>query len=87
MDLIKESKVSPGEQLPSEAEIANYFNVSIHTVRQTLTYLVQEGWIYKERGIGSFFSDKKELLKSKNIAVLTTYIDEYIFPQIISGVE
>ena len=33
MDLIKESKVSPGEQLPSEAEIANYFNVSIHTVR------------------------------------------------------
>lgn len=87
MNLVKESKVFPGEQLPSESEIARNFNVSRHTVRQALTNLVQNGWIYKERGKGSFFSDKRESLKSKNVAVLTTYIDEYIFPKIISGIE
>lgn len=87
INLIEENKVSAGEQLPSENEIAAFFNVSRHTVRQALNYLVQEGWIYKERGKGSFFSNKREKEKKKNVAVLTTYISDYIFPRIISGIE
>ena len=87
INLIEENKVSAGEQLPSENEIAAFFNVSRHTVRQALNYLVQEGWIYKERGKGSFFSNKRENEKKKNVAVLTTYISDYIFPRIISGIE
>jgi len=65
INLVKENKVSIGEQLPSENEIAELFNVSRHTVRQALSYLVQEGWIYKERGRGSFFSSKRENDKKK----------------------
>jgi len=89
INLVEENKVSAGEQLPSENEIASLFKVSRHTVRQALNYLVQEGWIYKERGKGSFFSNKKanEVKKNKNVAVLTTYISDYIFPEIISGIE
>jgi GntR family transcriptional regulator of arabinose operon len=87
ISLIEEDKVSAGEQLPSENEIAELFNVSRHTVRQALTYLVQEGWIYKERGKGSFYSKKKSNEEIKNVAVLTTYISDYIFPKIISGIE
>lgn len=87
IDLVESNKVSAGEQLPSENEIANLFNVSRHTVRQALNYLVQEGWIYKERGKGSFFSNKKNTEQKKNVAVLTTYISDYIFPRIISGIE
>ncbi|MBE6072071.1 MAG: GntR family transcriptional regulator [Clostridium butyricum] len=87
INLVKDNKVSAGEQLPSENEIANLFNVSRHTVRQALNYLVQEGWIYKERGKGSFFSNKKNTEHKKNVAVLTTYISDYIFPRIISGIE
>lgn len=87
INLIEQNKVSAGEQLPSENEIAAMFNVSRHTVRQALNYLAQEGWIYKERGKGSFFSNKREKEKKKNVAVLTTYISDYIFPRIISGIE
>jgi GntR family transcriptional regulator of arabinose operon len=87
ISLIEENKVSAGDQLPSENEIADLFNVSRHTVRQALTYLVQEGWIYKERGRGSFFSNKRSIEVNKNVAVLTTYISDYIFPKIISGIE
>jgi GntR family transcriptional regulator, arabinose operon transcriptional repressor len=90
ISLIEENKVSAGSQLPTEHEIAASFNVSRHTVRQALTYLVQEGWIYKERGKGSFYSDKrskKSNVAQKNVAVLTTYISDYIFPKIISGIE
>ena len=83
INLIEENKVSSGEQLPSEHEIATLFNVSRHTVRQALSYLVQEGWIYKERGKGSFYSNKKTTEIKKNVAVLTTYISDYIFPKII----
>nr|WP_207748191.1 GntR family transcriptional regulator [Clostridium butyricum] len=87
INLIESNKVSAGEQLPSENEIASLFNVSRHTVRQALNYLSQEGWIYKERGKGSFFSNRKEKEKKRNVAVLTTYISDYIFPRIISGIE
>ncbi len=87
ISLIEENKVSAGEQLPSENEIASIFNVSRHTVRQALNYLVQEGWIYKERGKGSFYSNKKKSQAKKNVAVITTYISDYIFPRIISGIE
>lgn len=87
INLIEENKVSAGEQLPSENEIASIFNVSRHTVRQALNYLVQEGWIYKERGKGSFYSNKKKNQVKKNVAVITTYISDYIFPRIISGIE
>lgn len=87
ISLLEENKVSAGEQLPSENEIAKQFNVSRHTVRQALNYLVQENWIYKERGKGSFYSNKKNNETKKNVAVLTTYISDYIFPQIISGIE
>ncbi|AGF58446.1 GntR family transcriptional regulator of arabinose operon [Clostridium saccharoperbutylacetonicum] len=87
IDLLENNKVSAGEQLPSENDIAKQFNVSRHTVRQALNYLVQEGWIYKERGKGSFYSNKKQNEIKKNVAVLTTYISDYIFPKIISGIE
>ncbi|GKX65672.1 GntR family transcriptional regulator [Inconstantimicrobium mannanitabidum] len=87
INLIKKAKVLTGEQLPSENEIASKFNVSRHTVRQALNYLVQDGWIYKERGKGSFYSNKKQSVTRKNVAVLTTYISDYIFPKIISGIE
>lgn len=87
INLIEQNKVSAGDQLPSENEIASLFKVSRHTVRQALTYLVQEGWIYKERGKGSFYSNKKSSETKKNVAVLTTYISDYIFPKIISGIE
>ena len=86
ISLIEENKVSAGDQLPSENEIASLFKVSRHTVRQALNYLVQEGWIYKERGKGSFYSRKKPNEIKKNVAVLTTYISDYIFPKIISGI-
>ncbi|MGN0242639.1 MAG: substrate-binding domain-containing protein [Lachnospiraceae bacterium] len=80
-------QVSAGQQLPAETEIAEQFCVSRHTVRQALATLEQEGYIRKVRGKGSFFSGILPQKKQKNIAVLTTYISDYIFPSIICGIE
>ncbi len=88
INLIKEKKVLPEEQLPSENEMSKIFGVSRHTIRQALSYLEKEGWIYKIKGIGSFYSNKVEAKhRRKNIVVFITSISEYIFPKIIEGIE
>jgi len=88
IELIKTKKINVGDQLPSENEIAKYFSVSRHTVRQALERLSQCGLIAKEKGKGTFCIGTGEGdKKSKNIALLTTYISDYIFPKITEGVE
>lgn len=45
-----------GWQLPSENTLSEDYGVSRATVRQTLSELEKQGYIYKERGKGSFVS-------------------------------
>lgn len=75
----------PGEKLTSENTLARQFNLSRHTVRQALGELENEGYIYREKGRGTFCSRPKT--NAQSIAVLTTYISDYIFPSIIGGIE
>lgn len=89
MQRIREGDIGFGEQLPSENELAREFKLSRHTVRQTFGELETEGWIRREQGRGTFCSyDKcRRQGAGKTIALVTTYISEYIFPGIIRGVE
>lgn len=41
-------------QLPSENELAERHGITRATVRHALDVLEQDGWIYREKGIGSF---------------------------------
>ena len=47
------------DQLPSENEFAQQFNVNRHTVRQALKKLKDEGIIYTQRGKGNFIANIK----------------------------
>ncbi len=85
-NLIFQGKLTPGEQLPSENSLARQFKISRHTVRQSFGELEQEGLIYREQGRGTFCNPLKRP-GGQNIAVLTTYISDYIFPSIIQGIE
>ena len=82
-----DGSIGYGDKLMSESEIVEHFKVSRHTVRQALMQLEKEKFIYKEQGRGAFCCYKEKNRVSKNIAVLTTYISNYIFPPIISGIE
>lgn len=86
-ELIDQGTIQNGEQLPSENELARSFSISRHTVRQALSDLENEGWIYREQGKGTFCSPRIETKDKKAVAVLTTYISDYIFPHIITGIE
>lgn len=68
------------------------FGVSRHTIRLAIGSLVEEGWLYREQGAGTFCAERTKVHSSlrnheKKIAIITTYLSDYIFPSIIRGAE
>ncbi|MFG6150307.1 GntR family transcriptional regulator [Halobacillus sp. B23F22_1] len=90
---ILDGTYEPHHKIQSESEMMKQFNVSRHTVRLAIGELVSEGWLYREQGAGTFCADRtrrdaqSNSLPRKNIAIITTYISDYIFPSIIRGAE
>lgn len=90
---ILDGTYQPNEKIDSESELMEKFDVSRHTVRLAISDLVTKGWLYRRQGAGTFCSDmlskgySHENKEYKNIAIVTTYISEYIFPSIIRGAE
>ena len=85
---IKAGKYAAAMVLPPEFSIAEEYRVSRQTVRQALAVLVREGLIETRRGSGSHIRrDAGAALQRRSIAVITTYISDYIFPSILREVE
>ncbi|MFW6267357.1 MAG: GntR family transcriptional regulator [Halanaerobium sp.] len=86
-EYIKHHDLNNGDLLPSESDVAEEFDFSRDTVRRALKELEKEKLVSRERGKGTFFRDDQNLVKEKRIAVITTYLSNYIFSNIISGIE
>ncbi|PLR76751.1 GntR family transcriptional regulator [Bacillus sp. V3-13] len=90
---ILDGTYAPNQKINSESELMKQFDVSRHTVRIAIAELVSEGWLYTEQGAGTFCADRSSIQKEapeskqKKIAIITTYISDYIFPSIIRGAE
>ena len=65
-----------GAKLPTEMEISSRYSVSRQTVRNALHVLEEEGTISRRQGSGSFIKAKTHSRDSKQIAVVTTFIDD-----------
>ena len=85
---IVSGKLQAGDKLPSENELSRAYGVSRQTVRKALLILENAGYIYAEHGRGTFCSELvRHTRTSKNIAVVTTYLSDYIFPRVIQGID
>jgi GntR family transcriptional regulator len=51
---IRQGQLVPGQKLPAEDELAAQFGVSRMTVRQGISDLIDEGVLYRRRGVGTF---------------------------------
>ena len=58
-DLIDKGELKPGDAIPTEREYAEKFHISRMTVRQALTQLVNEGYLHRIQGKGTFVSERK----------------------------
>lgn len=59
MDDIESGKLSSGDKLPSERELADLYGVSRMTARHTLSVLEREGIVERRVGAGTFITNKK----------------------------
>lgn len=89
---ILDGTYQPNQKISSESDLMKQFGVSRHTVRLAIGDLVISGWLYREQGAGTFCADRSQddveiNKRTKNIAIITTYISDYIFPSIIRGAE
>jgi GntR family transcriptional regulator of arabinose operon len=80
---IKQGVFQPGQMLPTEEQLTQRFSASRQTIRQALSLLVEAGLISKQRGSGSRVRAGAHAQRSGNIAVIATYISDYIFPGIL----
>lgn len=85
---ITSGEIKPGEKISSENELSQMYHVSRHTIRKALALLVNDGYVEAVHGKGTYCSERLRHTKSSNnIAVITTYISDYIFPWLIQGID
>jgi len=90
---IKNEVFKPNDKFLSEAELGKKFNVYRQTVRRALEILENQGLITRVQGSGTYISGLREHhhvktgKRSMIIGVISTYLDNYIFPSIVRGVE
>ncbi len=86
---IESGKFKPGDKLYSENELAGMFDISRQTVRHAIGILENEALVERRRGSGTYIKMPPQPAHepTKTIGVITTYLDDYIFPSIIRGIE
>lgn len=86
---IEDRTFKDGEKLISENTLCDKFEISRQTVRHAIGRLEQEGLVERQRGSGTYIRSQGLRVKEQTmtIGVITTYLDDYIFPSIINGIE
>jgi len=59
IDMIENEEVKPGEMIPSENKLIEEYSMSRTTVRKAIDMLVNEGYLYRVQGKGTFVKDKQ----------------------------
>ena len=72
-----------GWKLPTEQELARQYHLSRQTVRHALALLKEEGLIQRRQGSGSYATGLLPGAAPRQIAVVTSFLDDYIFPGIL----
>lgn len=75
------------DKLPTEQVLSSRYHVSRQTVRQALDVLVQHHLIEKRQGSGSRVLKGFGGGREGRIAIVTSYINDYIFPTILQDIQ
>jgi len=79
-----------GARLPSENELSQRFQLSRQTIRHAIDLLEQQKLVTRVRGSGTYVGGEGRLGRQErymNIAVISTYVDSYVFPTVLREIE
>ncbi|SKB01239.1 GntR family transcriptional regulator [Caloramator quimbayensis] len=71
VEKIKNGIWKVGDKIPTEKELMDEYNVGRATVREALSKLVNEGYLYKKQGIGTFVARTQPSLGFEPLISLT----------------
>ncbi|MFN2926424.1 GntR family transcriptional regulator [Lachnospiraceae bacterium YH-ros2228] len=86
---LEKGNLKEGDRLPSEKELCDRFGLSRQTIRHATGLLEERGLITRVRGSGSYIEEtasSEDRPRYMNIAVMMTYLDNYIFPPVVRGI-
>lgn len=88
---IEADQLQTGNRIESEYQLCDRFGVSRQTVRHAIAILEEEGVLERRRGSGTYVKESttagKNRKRTMQIAVMTTFVQEYIFSGIIQEIE
>ncbi len=94
IDWIKENiesgSLKYGDRIKSELELSEQFGLSRQTVRRATSELEKDKVLTRVQGSGTYVGNRIQNVRRerhKNVAVMSTYIDGYIFPPTLKGIE
>lgn len=83
MDLIKRRIITrdlkEGDKLPSVREIATQLKVNPNTIQRSYQELERESLVYTQRGMGTFVTEDKQLIKELKANIAKNIINNFIF--------
>jgi GntR family transcriptional regulator len=79
---IESEELMPGDSLPSERELSESYQISRMTVRQAITNLVNKGYLFREKGKGTFVSNQKF---EQNLQGLTSFTEDMKARKLVPG--
>ncbi|MEW5718190.1 MAG: GntR family transcriptional regulator [Chloroflexota bacterium] len=64
LELIRQPRIQPGDQLPSETALSQTLGVSRNTIRDALMSLEQDGIVFRRHGTGTFVASSPHHLRT-----------------------
>ena len=84
---------APGKQIPTEEELAIRYSLSRNTVRQAIRLLVDQGYLVRIQGSGTYVSesmnsrpDNSAPIGTRSIGVVLPRCSNYIYPEVLMGI-
>lgn len=79
-DEILKGNINEGEQVPSTNQFAGMFEINPATAAKGINMLVDEGILFKKRGIGMFTAEgaKNEIIKKRKASFFEQYVMKII---------
>ena len=72
--LIQDEAVQPGDRFPTEEAIAECFKVSRPTANKAVQFLIDEGYLSRDKGVGTY-------VKEKPLVEFTFFLDSLSFAE------
>ena len=79
-DALVEGVIKEGEKLPSTTELSNFYQINRATAQKGVGILVEEGFVEKRRGIGTFVVPhaRSKLINERMQAFSESYIQTLV---------